>query len=463
MIHSLTTSAHQRTLGKAILGCAATLGALLVQATTASAAGPGTCLNTGFQAVATGEGKVIIVGDLGTNLLYSDPTEPDLIVATVMSAVATRVNPDGTVDTSYGAQGTATLSPEPEISPFERIIDAAPTSDGGVVALVFREFDSNLLVKLNASGALDPTFGANGLAATDIGATPGFVGGMRFDHLGRIVVFGSRGDTGVIRRFTANGQLDNSFARGTLKIPASRGPVVDLIADARGVTALENNFVTNKVGISRFSETGASVKAFGSKGRVSVTWPKHAKLFGSSLVVLGSGEAIAQVVDIESAERGLVGYTAKGRLNTKFGNSGRLDVGASASTFGSDALTATAAGTMLIADVVLSGDNLVSRVRSLTLDGRVNTGYGAGGTATLDSNFAARQITPLADGSVLIAGIVADESQADIGIFATWDGAVHRVDAQGNISGLDGDGRIAVDTGASCAAPTVTPLTSAAN
>jgi uncharacterized delta-60 repeat protein len=93
--------------------------------------------------------------------------------------------------------------------------------DAGVDAGAPRDLDV-VVVRLNADGTLDTSFGAEGVARVDFGAATGAardtVYGFDRDSAGRLVLFGSTkaaGRTDVDRfvaRLTATGQLDSTFA-----------------------------------------------------------------------------------------------------------------------------------------------------------------------------------------------------------------------------------------------------------
>ena len=139
----------------------------------------------------------------------------------------TRLNPDGSVDTTFGNAGSVNLASY-GFSPVSVAIDAASnvvilgetvhTGAGGA------EQVQPVLIRLTPTGSLDPTFGTNGIVDVTLpdggGSTsPLWVRGLAIDAEGRIVVVGGGGGpdypTGLeVFRLTPNGQLDSSFGRG---------------------------------------------------------------------------------------------------------------------------------------------------------------------------------------------------------------------------------------------------------
>jgi uncharacterized delta-60 repeat protein len=131
-----------------------------------------------------------------------------------------RFNTDGTLDKSFGVEGTRSI-------PFDARL-TLPTQDGRIViagsALIADpEHNWLTLARYDADGSLDQTFGVGGIA------TDRFTGGLHVQRWfldwpsglqqqpdGKLIVTASRGDTfdwsGIlIVRYTADGRLDPSF------------------------------------------------------------------------------------------------------------------------------------------------------------------------------------------------------------------------------------------------------------
>ena len=133
-----------------------------------------------------------------------------------------RYRPDGRLDTSFGTGGSATFDFDGQ----EDIAHAiAVQPDGGIVVAggtLGAEARSNFaLVRLDADGSLDSTFGERGRILTD------FEGGLDLAHAlvlqpaGRIVVAGEtqrkRAPTGFdfsLARYSKDGRLDREFGDG---------------------------------------------------------------------------------------------------------------------------------------------------------------------------------------------------------------------------------------------------------
>jgi uncharacterized delta-60 repeat protein len=128
-----------------------------------------------------------------------------------------RYNPDGTLDTSFGAGGRVTT----DFVGFTDWAFALAVQGGKLVAAGRAGFEGNDdfgLVRYNADGSLDPSFGAGGKVTTDFARAGG-----SFDEARALVVQGSKlvaaGNVGPffdfgLARYKADGTLDRSFGSG---------------------------------------------------------------------------------------------------------------------------------------------------------------------------------------------------------------------------------------------------------
>lgn len=149
-----------------------------------------------------------------------------------------RLNPDGSIDTTFGPSGTGALLGDPGTS---STLIAAP--DGSLVSSTYfqdRTVTNNSLggklsvVRLSADGAFDNGFGANGYATMDFGTLgrPTRAFGVALQADGKIVAVGAvayqtysnpvdvpyRGDW-AIGRFNSDGTIDSTFgANGRVQL-----------------------------------------------------------------------------------------------------------------------------------------------------------------------------------------------------------------------------------------------------
>jgi uncharacterized delta-60 repeat protein len=138
------------------------------------------------------------------------------------------------------------------------------------------------LVRLTSNGAVDSTFGANGIVSSTLGL--GDVTREVFDLAlqpdGRILITGEVQVSGILNvllaRFTVGGALDPTFGTGGVTTTAittqgDAAKAVALQADGKivvaGRTAL---FGTSDFGLARYSSDGTLDVSFGTGGKVTI-------------------------------------------------------------------------------------------------------------------------------------------------------------------------------------------------
>jgi uncharacterized delta-60 repeat protein len=207
----------------------------------------------------------------------------------------TRLNPDGSVDTTFGNAGSVNLASY-GFSPVSVAIDAA----SNIVILGEKvQYGAEetvqvqpVLIRLTSSGSLDPTFGTNGIVDVTLpgggGSTsPLWVRGLSIDAEGRIVVVGGGGGptypTGLeVFRLTPNGQLDSSFGSGGVAGPFFSPIAVGVSLDPTGriVVAGAGTGVFPQPSVVRLNSDGSVDPALGGGGGFSLRQPVLNQLTG---------------------------------------------------------------------------------------------------------------------------------------------------------------------------------------
>jgi uncharacterized delta-60 repeat protein len=174
-----------------------------------------------------------------------------------------RLNADGTLDETFGTRGTVRL-PVPAINIGESGRDLAQWRDKVVV------LTSRKLVRLNADGSLDTTFGG-GTGVVNPTRVPSLSPGqsLAVDSLGRTYVAGF--NNAPVARLTLAGALDTTFAGdGTFEIPGwlgwtPRSTLVDpqdrvlIAAGTRVYRILAGATLDPTFGVGGVVDTGATI------------------------------------------------------------------------------------------------------------------------------------------------------------------------------------------------------------
>jgi uncharacterized delta-60 repeat protein len=190
-----------------------------------------------------------------------------------------RYNRNGSLDTSFGQGGKVTTAFGSGwghalalvLQPDGRLVVAGAASDGS-------DYDLALL-RYNANGTLDPSFGSRGLVTTEIGPGYDSANAIALRPGGKLVVAGqswngSRYDL-LLARYSPNGTLDPSFASGGKATTAigSGDAVAKALAvqpDGKLVAAgTSSNSGLQQFALARFSPNGALDPSFGSGGKVT--------------------------------------------------------------------------------------------------------------------------------------------------------------------------------------------------
>lgn len=165
---------------------------------------PSNIASFGQEVLTLADGKIIVIGRAYSN--------GDIVAIAHYSS-------DGTLDTDYGGDGMFTTS---EIGPggIGRGLSAALQEDGKLII-----GGTTGVMRLNADGSLDTTFGTQGIASFAISGGFAHTGGFSLDSItiqedGQIVLAGSASVSSgygnlLVVRLTASGQLDPLFGGTT--------------------------------------------------------------------------------------------------------------------------------------------------------------------------------------------------------------------------------------------------------
>lgn len=328
------------------------------------------------------DGKVVTVGRTRTTAGGDD-------------IAITRHGRDGTLDATFGsggklatavAAGTGSDDAQAVAVQADGKIIVAGSSDSGATDLDFA------LVRYNADGTLDTTFGNGGKVVTDIGGSTDRIEAVVIQTDGKIVVAGetySGTATGVdfaLARYNANGTLDASFGNGgkvvtPIKAFGGRDTAYGLLLQTVGgeqrIVAVggEGDFI-----LARYTAAGALDASFGTAGTVS-------GLFGSTIgaahaAVLAEGNRIV-VAGHAGNDVALVRLSENGALDAAFGTAGKVLTPLSANG-NWDAATAIARqidGKLVVGGWVYEGNSSSGNFAAMrySATGTLDAGFGTGG------------------------------------------------------------------------------------
>jgi uncharacterized delta-60 repeat protein len=361
--------------------------------------------------------------------------------------VLTRFNTDGSLDRSFGTNGTV-------ISDFKSGASAVGLtieSNGKILvvantaSLIDGVFEPEIgLEQFNTNGTPDKSFGSAGEAFVNVGAGFSISGaGVAIEPNGKIVVAGTESgfdsnfnfvqdfilaslnkNGSVDTSFGTNGQVVTSFGTGTPATAAgiaiqSDGKIV-VAGTANDPTSFENEFA-----LARYKTNGSLDSSFGTGGEVLTNFGPTTPASLKSVAIQSDGKIVVagSITDQTTFtdDFALARYNTNGKLDTSFGTGGKVITSFGPSTSSDAASVAiqpdgeiVVAGTVQVFTGGIADDfGLVRYNPNGTLDhsfgtgGEVLTNFGANEFAT------AADVVIGADGEIFVAGTLAGNNFSD--------------------------------------------------
>jgi uncharacterized delta-60 repeat protein len=329
-----------------------------------------------------------------------------LLVGTVYSQggmALMRLNANGTLDTTFGNNGQVLTTIQTSSANFSgEGAKAVAVTSGGQILVVGQDTPINtvLLARYNPDGGLDTTFGSGGTATTVFSTRTGVLA-MAQQPDGKFVVACSNQTPpsgaayqGMVLRYNANGSLDSTFGNGgivTTAIPFGTSPSTYY----RGVAVYPNAGTAND-------------------GKILVAG--HVQGFTSG----GPNEALWVAVR----------YNPNGSLDSAFGGGAGYEIIPDPKfTYPTEVASAVAiepdGKPILVGEAQAASGPTYSQVARLNVDGSLDTTFGTGGLVTTaigtinttggtNSQFYA--VAVQADGNLVAAGIAQLGNQGEFSL-----------------------------------------------
>jgi len=270
------------------------------------------------------DGRIVVAGFSGSG------TSQDFALA--------GYNPDGSLDTSFGTGGRVTTPIG--LATNDGINGIAIQSDGKIVAAGY-SYDGTkrnfALARYNPNGSLDTTFGAGGKLTTPIGANNDLANCIAVQADGKIIAAGySTNGTHfdfALARYNPNGSLDATFGTGgrvTTEIGLDASDVIaDIAIQTDGKIVAVGYTHTTSAGwdfaLARYNTDGTLDTSFGAGGKV-VTAIGTFNDYARSVAIQSDGKIIVggQAQTAPNVDFALVRYNADGSVDTTFGTGGKV-------------------------------------------------------------------------------------------------------------------------------------------
>ena len=321
----------------------------------------------------------------------------------------TRYLPTGAIDTNFGTNGSVTTAIGSDSLAGQCVtID----SSGNILVGGFLNGSSTAfaIARYTPAGALDTTFGVNGIQITSIG-TNAQVEALTFDGAGNIIAVGkatvgSRIDI-IVARYSSGGFLDTTFgSSGTVTAALGSSCNADsVIANSSGIVIAGEELIGSQqvMIVARFTTAGVLDSTFNATGVATAT--------------IGSGSSNANVVAIDSSNRIVIGgggssfalarFSSTGTPDSTFGASGIVNTSIGSGSAAIESLTFDSSGNIVVAGFSTVGSSTVLAAARYSSSGTLDSTFGSAGivTATLAAAASAGKVTISSSGQILAAGV----------------------------------------------------------
>lgn len=318
-----------------------------------------------------------------------------------------RHNSDGSLDNSFGTNGAAIIDffGKQDIAKGIKVL-----ADGKmIVGAIVTEGTTKkyALVKLNADGSIDNTFGTAGKVVTNIpNATALFLSTMTVSSDGKIILGGSADgfSKAALAVYTSAGDLDVTFDADGIIQPSSMTEIQSIKVQTDGKILLSGNG-SNFATLVRMNTNGSLDNTFGTGGKFT----NNTMTIGGANTYIDltpDGKIIGIFGSFATAEINMIKLTVAGTLDNDFGTGGKTAFNAITGNEYPTAIKLQANGKLLVTGSDGGSANIfLTRVNA---DGTLDNTFGTNGTTVTsvreggEDNAKALAVQP--DGKIVIAG-----------------------------------------------------------
>ncbi|MCS6916269.1 MAG: delta-60 repeat domain-containing protein [Chitinophagales bacterium] len=361
------------------------------------------------------DGKILVAGESHSGLSAD--------------AAIVRYNADGTLDQTFGNNGSFTYAMS--VSYFETIKGIALGSDGKITAVgyyfsplfTFEVF----LLRLNPDGTLDQTFGNGGTLSISVGAGSDLANAAAIQPDDKIVITGYYDNSGNIDifviRLNYDGTFDATFGGGDGLASVAIGSAEDY-ANALALQSDGKIVVAGKATVGsgtdfavvRLNSDGTLDNTFSSDGKVTLNINGNDNGLAVALQSDGAIVVCGEAFDGSSFNVGVARFTASGVADNTFSGDGKLSTAVGSTYDGGFAVGIHANGKIIVGGLYATstGDDMM--LIRYTSTGTLDAGFGTNGIAKFNLGFneAIYALAVLTSGKVLVAGKATNGSNADI-------------------------------------------------
>lgn len=314
-----------------------------------------------------------------------------------------RYNTDGSLDSTFGTGGKVTT----DIGVFDEAYAVTIQPDGKIVAGGYTNTAPSgidfAVVRYNANGTLDTSFGTGGIVITNLGNNPTRIYALALQPDGKIIASGSEqfgNDNFAIVRYNANGTLDTTFGTGGLVTETSNGDIVarSLVIQSDGKILAGGDYL-----LARYNPNGTLDQSFSSDGTLVVQGG-----FVRSTILQPDGRIIVTGSGTGGGGFAVARINADGTFDAPFGTNGIATTQVGTGGNGANAAVLEPDGRILTAGSAQgTGGEDFALVR-FNANGTLDPTFGTGGKVitSLTTNYdRSTAVALLPDGRIVAAGL----------------------------------------------------------
>ena len=356
--------------------------------------------------VVQSDGKIVVVGFL--------------VVSNGRAFAMSRYDAGGNLDATFGTAGLVTTDLGPGMQDEGQAV--ALQADGKIVAAGFAGVGADgdfALVRYNADGSLDSSFGSGGIVTTDFFGASDAAHDVVIQPDGKIIAVGYTRDSNstdfALARYQGDGSLDTTFGSGGLVTSAFAEDTIGVSAvvlqpDGKIIVCggVFNDDTIVDFALARYHSNGSLDTTFGTGGLVTAHLTNKDAF--NDVALLPDGRIIAagtsQIDGVTGFDFVLARYHDDGALDTSFGSGGFV-------------ITDFAGRTDWVNSVVIQDDGKIVAAGRVDLadpdfglarynsDGTLDTTFSEDGLVTTDFSNGTNEVYALAlqnDGRIVAVG-----------------------------------------------------------
>lgn len=354
-----------------------------------------------------------------------------LIILTYFANTAYAIS----LDPTFGTNGKVITSFGNQAIPQKTVIQ----SDGKAV-VVGRVLNSSnngdwAIVRYEANGSLDMSFGNNGIILKDFGGHyayhDDFLKGVILQPDGKIVVGGSSTVSSenkprwTLARYDLNGNIDTSFGTNGIVITTIRNGysieyITDLILqpDNKIVAVGVSHTGDTDVALARYNPDGTLDNTFGGGDGIVTTSIGGSNDRGGYLAIQPDSKIVVLgTFDVGGHDEVFIArYNENGDLDSAFGSGGKV-IDRYGFHNGVDGLILDTNGKIMVAGGVVNHDAGNTYVARYNSNGSLDGSFGGGKIIPFPvGTFGVRSILLQADGKILLGGVLVVNGNYDLGL-----------------------------------------------